>query len=55
VLGAGGRLGGFSAPGGVAAKLRLIAIEGERIARPLGLFDDLPLAARPSRRRPSSL
>jgi methylated-DNA-[protein]-cysteine S-methyltransferase len=28
VVGAGGKLGGFSAPGGVTTKLRLLAIEG---------------------------
>lgn len=28
VLGAGGRMGGFSAPGGVATKRRLLALEG---------------------------
>jgi len=36
VLAAGGRTGGFSAPGGVATKLRLLAIEG---AAPGGQFD----------------
>jgi len=30
VLAAGGRLGGFSAPGGLDAKLRMLAIEGAR-------------------------
>jgi methylated-DNA-[protein]-cysteine S-methyltransferase len=46
VLAANGKTGGFSAPGGVATKLRLLSIEG---AQPGGatLFDDLPLAARP--------
>ena len=50
VLAAGGKTGGFSAPGGVVSKLRLLTIEG---AQPNGptLFDDLPLAAR-NRRRP---
>ncbi|MCU4118568.1 methylated-DNA--[protein]-cysteine S-methyltransferase [Variovorax sp. N23] len=41
VLAADGRPGGFSAPGGALAKLRMLAKEG---ARPLGtapLFDDL--------------
>jgi methylated-DNA-[protein]-cysteine S-methyltransferase len=31
VLAAGGRNGGFSAPGGVATKLRILAIEGARL------------------------
>ncbi len=53
VLAAGGKPGGFSAPGGMATKLRLLAIEGAqpqgRMEGPL-LFDRLPLAtARPRR------
>jgi methylated-DNA-[protein]-cysteine S-methyltransferase len=42
VLAAGGKVGGFSAPGGVVTKLRLLSIEG---AQPNGptLFDRLPL------------
>ena len=53
VLAAGGKPGGFSAPGGVATKLRLLTIEG---AQPEGrmdgpmLFDRLPLAAARPRR-----
>jgi len=45
VLAAGGKAGGFSAPGGVVSKLRLLTIEG---AHPNGptLFDHLPLSAR---------
>jgi methylated-DNA-[protein]-cysteine S-methyltransferase len=48
VLAAGGKMGGFSAPGGVRTKLRLLSIEG---AQPRGptLFDRLPLAAAPRR------
>jgi len=44
VLAAGGKVGGFSAPGGVVTKLRLLTIEG---AQPNGptLFDRLPLQA----------
>ena len=49
VIGADGRLVGFSAPGGVGTKLRMLAIEGVRIGGAPGLFDDLPLATRPSR------
>ena len=42
VMAAGGKVGGFSAPGGVVTKLRLLTIEG---AQPNGptLFDRLPL------------
>jgi len=49
VLAASGKTGGFSAPGGVASKLRLLTIEG---AQPNGptLFDHLPLAAKRRRR-----
>jgi methylated-DNA-[protein]-cysteine S-methyltransferase len=45
VLAAGGKTGGFSAPGGVVTKLQLLTIEG---AQPNGptLFDRLPLEAR---------
>jgi methylated-DNA-[protein]-cysteine S-methyltransferase len=50
VMGAGGRLTGFSATGGVATKLRLLAIEGARIGAAPTLFDDLPLAVRPQRK-----
>ena len=48
VLAAGGKSGGFSAPGGVVTKLQLLTIEG---AQPNGptLFDDLPLAVRAGR------
>ena len=49
VLAANGKAGGFSAPGGVVTKLRLLTIEG---ASPNGptLFDHLPLSASPARR-----
>jgi methylated-DNA-[protein]-cysteine S-methyltransferase len=41
VLAAGGKLGGFSARGGVVTKLRLLGIEGARIPEAMpGLFDD---------------
>jgi methylated-DNA-[protein]-cysteine S-methyltransferase len=53
VLAADGKPGGFSAPGGVATKLRLLTIEGAqpqgRMEAPL-LFDRLPLAAARPRR-----
>jgi len=50
VLAAGGKVGGFSAAGGVTTKLRLLEIEGASIGEPPTLFDSLPLAARPRRR-----
>ena len=49
VIGAGGRLTGFSAAGGVATKLRMLVIEGAQVGGAPGLFDDLPLAAKPRR------
>jgi len=49
ILAAGGKPGGFSAPGGVATKLRLLAIEGAQPEGPM-LFDRLPLAAPRTRR-----
>lgn len=39
VIAAGGKLGGFSARGGVTTKLRLLAIEGARAADQLTLFE----------------
>ncbi len=45
VLAAGGKTGGFSAPGGVVTKLRLLTIEGAQPSGPT-LFDDLPLVAK---------
>lgn len=39
VLAAGGRLGGFSAPGGVDTKRRLLAIEGAVVEEQPSLFD----------------
>ena len=50
VLAAGGKTGGFSAPGGVKTKLKLLSIEGARTSDTPGLFDNLPLVARPRRR-----
>jgi methylated-DNA-[protein]-cysteine S-methyltransferase len=51
VLAAGGKVGGFSAHGGIATKLRLLSIERARTSAAPTLFDDLPLAAAPRRRR----
>ena len=48
VLAAGGRTGGFSAPGGVATKFRILQIEQAKagwVDQP-GLFGNLPLSAR---------
>lgn len=50
VLASGGKLGGFSAAGGVATKVRLLEIEGAPISEAPTLFGDLPLAAKPGRR-----
>ena len=47
VVGANGSLTGFSANGGVATKLRMLAIEGARIGDAPGLFGDLPLRSKP--------
>lgn len=41
VLAAGGRSGGFSSPGGLDMKRRLLGIERARIGNEPGLFDDL--------------
>jgi methylated-DNA-[protein]-cysteine S-methyltransferase len=49
VVAAGGKVGGFSAAGGVMTKLRLLDIEGARIGETPTLFERLPLAARPRR------
>ena len=49
VLAAGGKVGGFSAAGGVTTKLRLLEIEGAQVGEAPTLFDSLPLAARPRR------
>jgi methylated-DNA-[protein]-cysteine S-methyltransferase len=50
VLAAGGKVGGFSANGGIATKLRLLSIERARTSAAPTLFDDLPLVAAPRRR-----
>jgi methylated-DNA-[protein]-cysteine S-methyltransferase len=49
VLAAGGKMGGYSAPGGVRTKLRLLTIEGAQTGEP-ALFGSLPWVAAPSRR-----
>ena len=50
VLAAGGKVGGFSAAGGVTTKLRLLEIEGAQVGEAPSLFENLPLLARPGRR-----
>ena len=50
VLAAGGRIGGFSATGGVTTKLRLLEIEGAQVGDAPTLFETLPLLVRPGRR-----
>jgi methylated-DNA-[protein]-cysteine S-methyltransferase len=50
VLAAGGKVGGFSANGGIATKLRLLSIEGARTSPEPILFEKLPLAVAPRRR-----
>ena len=42
VVGANGKLTGFSAYGGVDTKLKMLAIEGAHVNNQPGLFDDLP-------------
>jgi methylated-DNA-[protein]-cysteine S-methyltransferase len=49
ILAARGKPGGFSGPGGVATKLRLLTIEGAQPEQPM-LFDRLPLATARRRR-----
>jgi methylated-DNA-[protein]-cysteine S-methyltransferase len=49
VLAAGGKMGGFSGPGGVRTKLRLLSIERARHGEP-GLFEHLPWEASARRR-----
>lgn len=46
VLGAGGKLTGFSASGGVRLKLIMLEIEGAQIGGAPGLFGDLPLSVK---------
>ncbi|MDT9599658.1 methylated-DNA--[protein]-cysteine S-methyltransferase [Sphingosinicella rhizophila] len=47
VLAASGKSGGFSAPGGVATKFKLLEIERARRRDDPSLFADLPLAVKP--------
>ena len=45
VMAAGRKTGGFSAPGGVQTKLKLLSIEGAKLEEEPMLFDRLPLVA----------
>lgn len=47
VLAADGKSGGFSAPGGVATKFRILEIEGAKRAGEPELFESLPLKVKP--------
>ena len=49
VLGAEGKVGGFSAPGGIAAKARMLSIEGARTSAAPMLFEALPITVRTDR------
>ena len=49
ILAASGKTGGFSAPGGVDTKMRLLNLEKARTSAAPSLFDDLPLAIAPRR------
>jgi methylated-DNA-[protein]-cysteine S-methyltransferase len=49
VLAAGGKVGGFSAPGGTRTKMKLLSIEGARHGEEATLFDSLPWALPPDR------
>jgi methylated-DNA-[protein]-cysteine S-methyltransferase len=46
VTAAGGKTGGFSAPGGVATKLKLLSIEGAKLEQEPMLFERLPLVTK---------
>jgi methylated-DNA-[protein]-cysteine S-methyltransferase len=54
VLAANGKMGGFSAPGGVATKLRMLNIEQAQTGNTPMLFDSLPLGLPPDRRPASA-
>jgi methylated-DNA-[protein]-cysteine S-methyltransferase len=48
VLAADGRSGGFSAPGGIETKFRILEIEGARRPGDPELFESLPLRVKPA-------
>ncbi|MEM9840207.1 MAG: methylated-DNA--[protein]-cysteine S-methyltransferase [Pseudomonadota bacterium] len=49
IVGANGRLTGFSAPGGIETKRRLLEIEGAGLAETSTLFGALPVTVKPRR------
>ena len=49
ILASAGGSGGFSAPGGVSTKLKMLEIEGARRGAEPELFESLPWAAKPAR------
>ena len=49
VLAADGKTGGFSAPGGVNTKMRMLSIERAQTSDQPMLFEQLDLASRPRR------
>ena len=51
VMAAGRKTGGFSAPGGVQTKLKLLSIEGAQLEKEPMLFDRLPLVSQRRRGR----
>ncbi len=51
VVGANGRLTGFSANGGLVTKMRMLDIEGAAIGGAPTLFDSLPLVMKPQKAR----
>ncbi|MCE9523696.1 MAG: methylated-DNA--[protein]-cysteine S-methyltransferase [Alphaproteobacteria bacterium] len=55
ILAAGGKTGGFSAPGGTTTKMRMLTIEGAKVNRSPSLFDQLPLLASPRRAETAAL
>lgn len=48
ILAAAGKSGGFSAPGGVTTKFRILELEGARRGREPELFEHLPWAGKPA-------
>jgi methylated-DNA-[protein]-cysteine S-methyltransferase len=51
VLATGGKTGGFSAPLGLETKMKMLTIERAKLDDRPSLFEDLPLAAKPRRKR----
>lgn len=49
VVGANSKLTGFSAPGGIETKLKMLEIEGAQLSRSPTLFEDLPLMVKPQK------